>query len=81
MCINLKAFALTIALTLLLVQTSPLQARTQRAYIKKDGTYVQSHQKANPDGIRYNNKGSQSNGGRQRDEFSSPPAYNKSRNR
>jgi hypothetical protein len=57
------------------------QARTQRGYLKKNGTYVSPHYKSNPDGRRYNNKGSRTNGGKQRDEFSSPPAYNKSRNR
>lgn len=57
------------------------EARAQRGYIKKNGTYVSPHYKSNPDGRRYNNKGSRTNGGKQRDEFSSPPAYNKSRNR
>jgi hypothetical protein len=80
MLISLKVLAFSTALALLLVQTSPLQARTQRGYSKKNGTYVQPHQKANPDSKRYNNKGARSNGGKQRDEFSSPPAYNKSRN-
>jgi hypothetical protein len=77
--ISLKVLAFSTALALLLLQTSPLQARTQRGYSKKNGTYVQQHQKANPDGKRYNNKGARSNGGKQRDEFSSPPAYNKRR--
>lgn len=79
--IRFKVFAISTALALLVVQISPLQARTQRGYSKKNGTYVQPHQKANPDSKRYNNKGSHTNGGKQRDEFSSPPAYNKSRNR
>lgn len=78
--LSLKIWSFSTAVALLLVQTSPLQARTQRGYSKKNGTYGQPHQKANPDGKRYN-KGARSNGGKQRDEFSSPPAYNKSRNR
>lgn len=57
------------------------EARAQRGYIKKNGTYVSPHYKSNPDGRRSNNKGSRSNGGKQRDEYSNPPAYNKSRNR
>lgn len=59
---------------------SDAQARAQRGYIKKNGTYVSPHYKSNPDGRRYNNKGSRTNGGKQRDEFSNPPTYNKSRN-
>lgn len=57
------------------------EARSQRGYLKKNGTYVSPHYKSNPDGRRHNNKGSRTNGGKQRDEFSNPPAYNKSRNR
>lgn len=40
-------------------------------YTKKDGSYVQGYQKSSPDSYRYNNNGSQSNGGSQRDEYSS----------
>jgi hypothetical protein len=43
----------------------------QNGYTKKDGSYVQGHQKSEPDQYRFNNYGSQSNGGHQRDEFSS----------
>lgn len=42
----------------------------QSGYTKRDGTYVQGHQRSTPDEYRYNNYGSQSNGGRQRDEYS-----------
>ena len=77
---NVKFCTLGITLAMLVMCTTTLQARPQNGYIKKDGTYVQPHQKSNPDGKRYNNKGSETNGGKQRDEFSSPPAYNKSRN-
>jgi hypothetical protein len=40
-------------------------------HTRNDGTYVQGHMRAAPDANRYNNQGSQTNGGRQRDEFSS----------
>ena len=40
-------------------------------HTRSDGTYVQGHTRSAPDANRYNNYGSQSNGGRQRDEFSS----------
>ena len=61
------------------LQPSEAQARNQRGYVKKNGTYVQPHQKTNPDGKRYSNRGSRSNGGSQSDEFGSPPKYNKRR--
>ena len=40
-------------------------------YTKKDGTYVQGYYRSSPDSYRYNNRGSQSRGGSQRDEYSS----------
>lgn len=40
-------------------------------YTKRDGTYVQGHYRSKPDSYRYNNRGSESYGGSQRDEFSS----------
>ena len=39
-------------------------------YIRRDGTYVAPYTRSNPDQYRYNNYGSQSNGGYQRDEYS-----------
>lgn len=39
-------------------------------YTRKDGAYVQGHTKSSPDEYRYNNKGSQTYGGSQRDEHS-----------
>lgn len=42
-----------------------------RGYTKKDGTYVAPHYRSSPDAYRYNNRGSQSYGGSQRDEYSS----------
>ena len=71
---NLKSLFAIVLLTFAVTQTS---ARAQRGYIKKNGSYVAPHFKSAPDGKRYNNYGSKSNGGRQRDEFSSPPKYNK----
>ena len=49
-----------------------------KGYTKKNGTYVQGYTRSDPDKYIYNNKNSQTNGGSQRDEYSSPPAYNKS---
>ena len=66
-------------IVLLFAVSLTVNARSQRGYMKKNGTYVSPHQKASPDGKRWNNRGSRTNGGRQRDEFSSPPAYNKRR--
>lgn len=40
-------------------------------YTKKDGTYVSGYYRSDSDANRYNNQGSQSNGGSQRDEHSS----------
>lgn len=45
-------------------------------YFRADGTYVPGHYRSSPDANRYNNYGSQTYGGTQRDEFSAPPAYN-----
>jgi hypothetical protein len=79
-----KMFAAIIsaALGTLLIAFAPItEARMQRGYIKKNGTYVSPHFKSKPDRQRYNNNGSRTNGGKQRDEFSDPPVHNKSRNR
>jgi hypothetical protein len=58
-----------------------------KGYTKKDGTYVQSHKKTNPDQIRRNNYSSEGNynpntgkQGKQRNELSNPPKYNDSYN-
>lgn len=64
--------------TVLMLSSAAALADYQQGYYRKDGTYVQGHMKSEPDQYRYNNYGSQSNGGSQRDEFSNPPAYNKS---
>ncbi len=60
-----------------------------RGHIRKDGKYVEGHTRSNPNNRRYDNLNSKTRGtnpytgkqGRQRDEFSSPPASNKSRRR
>ncbi len=72
--------ALFLCFALLGLFQSEAHARNQRGYVKKNGTYVHAHQKTNPDSKRYNNRSARSNGGTQRDEFSSPPKYNKRRN-
>lgn len=74
----MKTIVITLFTALMLLSTV-VQAKYQRGYVKKNGTYVNGHMKSNPDNKRYNNYGSQSRGGRQRDEFSNPPAYNKRR--
>jgi hypothetical protein len=68
---------LSILISGLVLLSTAVDAKYQRGYTKKNGTYVSGHLKSNPDSKRYNNYGSKSNGGHQRDEFSSPPAYNK----
>jgi hypothetical protein len=42
-----------------------------QGYYKKDGSYVQGHYRSAPDEYRYNNRDSQSNGGKKRDEYTS----------
>jgi hypothetical protein len=73
----MKQALLAILGAMIALSSLSVEARTQRVYMKKNGTYVAPHQKNNPDKHRYNNRGSRTNGGKQRDEFSSPPAYNK----
>lgn len=47
-------------------------------YVRKDGTYVQGYCRSTPNASRYDNFGSQTMGGTQRDEFSRTPAFNRS---
>ncbi|MDP2787016.1 MAG: hypothetical protein Q8O79_02935 [Pseudomonadota bacterium] len=54
-----------------LVSGTVLADQYVKGYTKKDGTYVQGHTKSEPDQYRSNNRGSQSMGGSQRDEYSS----------
>ncbi|ATI04049.1 MULTISPECIES: hypothetical protein [Cycloclasticus] len=42
-----------------------------KGYTKSNGTYVQGYYRSSPDAVRSNNINSQSNGGSQRDEYSS----------
>lgn len=56
-----------------------------RGYTRSDGTYVQPHYRTESNSIKYDNYSSQGNSnpyngnqGYQRNEFSSPPSYNKS---
>lgn len=73
----MKRITLAIVSVIAIFSALLADARTQRGYIKRDGTYVAPHQKTNPDQHRFNNRGSKTNGGKQRDELSNPPAYNK----
>lgn len=50
---------------------SALADKWVNGYTKKDGTFVQGHYKSSSDSYRYNNHGAKSQGGAQRDEFSS----------
>lgn len=47
-------------------------------YTRKDGTYVQGHNRASSNSYRYDNPSSRSMGGTHRDEFSNPGATNRS---
>jgi hypothetical protein len=58
-------------LALTLISTNASADKYVGGYTKKDGSYVQGHYKSDSDSYRYNNKDSQSNGGSQRDEYSS----------
>lgn len=62
---------LVLTLTLFTLSGSIFAQSYINGYTRKDGTYVQGHMKSRPDENRYNNLGSQSYGGRQRDEYSS----------
>lgn len=68
----MKNRILIISSLLIAICAAPASAdKWVNGYTKKDGTYVQGHMKSSPDSYRYNNKGSQSYGGSQRDEYSS----------
>lgn len=78
---------LAIALTVALITGPALAGNTYvKPYVKKDGTYVQGHVRSDPNSVRYDNYGARNSvyggnpytgqRGSQRDEFSSPPAYN-----
>ena len=69
---NLEVITKRIVLFFALVTLSGAVLADQyvRGYTRKDGTYVQGHTKSSPDEYRHNNKGSQTYGGSQRDEYS-----------
>ncbi len=50
-----KLLMLVSMLLALLVLASDVLAASVRGYYRKDGTYVQPHQRTNPDGNPYNN--------------------------
>lgn len=64
-------------IVVILASSSVFADKYVNGYYRKDGTYVQGHTKSSPDQYRYNNRSSQSMGGTQRDEYSSPGATNR----
>lgn len=62
----------------LFLVTGVASADCVSGYTRANGTYVQGYCRSSPNSSRYDNYGSQSMGGSQRDEFSRSPAYNKS---
>jgi hypothetical protein len=75
---KLTALALT-ALLLSGVSVASLAGTTHvHSHYDRKGNYHQGYDRSSPDQYRYNNRGSQTNGGHQRDEFSNPPQYNQS---
>lgn len=76
-------------LTGLAIACSVAQGQTWvDGYTRRDGTYVEGHMRSNPNQNRYDNYNAENNAyggnpytgqrGSQRDEYSSPPAYNPS---
>lgn len=57
--------------------TALAQSHHVSGYTRADGTYVAPHEASNPNAYRYDNRSSQTNGGSQRDEYSTTPATNK----
>lgn len=62
----------------IILSTHAFADKSVKGYTRSDGTYVQGYTRSSPDSNRYNNNGSQTNGGSKRDEFSSSGATNKS---
>lgn len=60
-----------LAATLAAISTAALADTYVRGHTRSDGTYVQGHTRSSPDSSRSNNRGSQTYGGSQRDEYSS----------
>lgn len=61
----------------IVLSTNSLADKSVKGYTRSDGTHVQGYTRSSPDSSRANNYGSKSNGGSQRDEYSSPGATNK----
>jgi hypothetical protein len=62
---------LSIAIILVAASSQVSADKWISGYTKSNGTYVQGHSRSEPNQYRYDNNGSQSNGGSQRDEYSS----------
>lgn len=62
---------ITLLAVLLTVCTVATADTYVRGHTRSDGTYVQGYTRSSPDSTRSNNYGSESNGGSQRDEYSS----------
>lgn len=60
-----------VILAAILVSPSTLADTHVSGHTRSDGTYVQGYTRSSPDSMRSNNYGAQSNGGHQRDEYSS----------
>jgi hypothetical protein len=74
---DMKLFVIACSL-FALAGVAAAQSHHVSGYTKKDGTYVAPHEASNPNPYRYDNRSSQTNGGTKRDEYSIPPATNKS---
>jgi hypothetical protein len=66
-----------IILSLLFISSLLMSDTYVKGYYRSNGTYVNGYTRSDPDSYRYNNYGSKSNGGRQRDEYSNPGATNR----
>ena len=67
----MKRLILIMIATVMFAPLPAFAGQGVKKYQKKDGTYVQKHYRSSPDRYRYNNRNSRSNGGHQRDEYSS----------
>src|SRR6266700_8053539 len=74
-----------LALVLFSLSASAFSDESVRGYIRRDGTYVAPSHRTEPNTHRYDNYNSQGNTnpytgqrGHQPNEFSTPPAYNRS---
>lgn len=76
---------LTFVLLVLSLSAVAFADETVRGYTRRDGTYVAPHQQTSPNQYRYDNYSSQGNTnpytgqrGYERNEYSTPPVYNRS---